>query len=72
MPNKKYSFALFNNCILKLYIGYVYLFKNQTQLQAQRNEQEDRVNTLESRILTAQREAACQRDLCDKLQFQVD
>ncbi|CAK5093272.1 unnamed protein product [Meloidogyne enterolobii] len=41
------------------------------ELQAQRDEQEDRVNLLENRILTAQRESACLRELNDKLEFQL-
>lgn len=41
------------------------------QLQAQREDQEARISTLESRYMSAQREATCLRDLNDKLEHRV-
>lgn len=41
------------------------------ELQAERNEQEARINNLDSRFLGAQREASCMRDLNDKLEYKL-
>ncbi|KAL3092543.1 hypothetical protein niasHS_007752 [Heterodera schachtii] len=41
------------------------------ELQAQRDEQDTRVSVLEGRMMGAQRETACIRDLNDKLEFQI-
>uniref|UniRef100_A0A183VGX2 GOLGA2L5 domain-containing protein n=1 Tax=Toxocara canis TaxID=6265 RepID=A0A183VGX2_TOXCA len=41
------------------------------EAQAQKEDQEARISTLESRYLAAQREATCLRDLNDKLEHQL-
>ncbi|KAE9412641.1 hypothetical protein Angca_010187, partial [Angiostrongylus cantonensis] len=41
------------------------------KVEAQRNDQEARISTLESRLLAAQRETTCIRDLNDKLEHQL-
>lgn len=41
------------------------------ELQAERNEQDAKIGSLENRFLAAQREATCMRDLHDKLEYSV-
>lgn len=46
--------------------------ENQIQeLKAERTEQEAKIKSLESRFMTAQRDASCMRDLNDKLEYKL-